>query len=114
MARGDIAYVDFPESEEERHEQTGRRPGILVIASTALRGNDMRMVVPLTSRLATLRFPFTFEIQPSAQNGLSIPSIALVYQLRAIDKDFIYPVIGHLEDHYMEKLDAIMRQLLGL
>ena len=38
--------------------------------------------MPLTSKLATLRFPATVLIQPDAQNGLSVPSVALVFQMR--------------------------------
>jgi mRNA interferase MazF len=113
MARGDIAYIDLP-LVAGSHVQGGRRPAVLVIADKALQGNQMRMVVPFTTNLAATRYPFTFQIEPSPQNGLSSPSIALVFQLCAVDRTRVDSVIGHLEDDYLAKIDDMIRQMLGL
>ena len=74
----------------------------------------MTMIVPLTATLTAARFPFTFRIDPSPQNGLSVSSIALVFQLCAADRTHLDSVIGHLEDHHLAKIDEMMRQMLGL
>lgn len=113
MARGDIAYVNLPLAVGSR-VQAGRRPAVLVIADSALRNNPMTMIVPLTTTIATVRFPFTFQIEPSPQNRLSVPSIALVFQLCAADRTHIDSVIGTIEDHYLAKIDEMLRQLLAL
>jgi|SRR3972149_3997595 len=113
MARGDIVYINLPLAAGSR-AQGGRRPAVLVIADNALRGNPMTMIVPLTTTLAATRFLFTFQIEPSPQNGLSAPSIALVFQLCAADRTYLDSVIGHLEDHYLAKIDEMMRQMLSL
>ncbi len=113
MARGDIAYINLPLVAGSR-AQGGRRPAVLVIADNALRGNPMTMIVPLTTTLVAVRFPFTFRIEPSPQNGLSAPSIALVFQLCAADRTHLDSVMGHLEDHYLAKIDEMMRQMLSL
>lgn len=113
MARGDIAFVNLP-LVLGSHDQGGRRPAVLVIADSALSRNPMRMIVPLTSTLADLRFPFTFQINPSAQNGLSKPSVVLVFQLRATDRTNVDSVIGHLEATYVAQIEIMMRQMLGL
>jgi len=113
MARGDIAYINLPLVSGSR-VQGGRRPAVLVIADTALRANPMTMIVPLTTTLTATRFPFTFRIDPSPQNGLSTPSIALVFQLCAADRTHIDSAIGYLEDHYLARIDEMMRQMLGL
>ncbi len=113
MTRGDIAYIDLP-LVPGTHAQGGRRPAVLVIADQAVRRNPMRMVVPLTTNLGAPRFPFTLQIAPSRQNGLSAPSIALVFQLLAADQAHLESVIGHLEDVYLAQIDSMMRQMLGL
>ncbi len=113
MARGDIAYINLP-LVPGTHVQGGRRPAILVIADRALRGNPMMMIVPLTTNLVAARFPFTFQIDPSRQNGLLSSSIALVFQLCAADRTHLDSVIGHLEDIHLARVDEMMRQMLGL
>lgn len=113
MARGDIAYINLPLVAGSR-AQGGRRPAVLVIADNAPGANPMTMIVPLTSTLSAARFPFTFRIEPSHQNGLSAPSIALVFQMCAADRTHLDAVMGHLEDHYLMKIDEMMRQMLSL
>ncbi len=115
MRRGDIAYIDFPLIPRS-HVQGGRRPTVLVSADEALRdsSNSMVMVVPLTTNLAANRFSFTFQVVPSRQNGLSSPSIALVYQLCGADRFRLSSVIGHLEDIHLAHIDEMLRQMLGL
>lgn len=113
MARGDIAYINLPSASGSR-AQSGRRPGVLVISDTAPSGNPMIMVVPFTSNLAASRFPFTIRIAPSPRNGLAVESIALVFQLRAVDQTHVETVIGHLEEKYLTAIDQLMRQMLDL
>src|SRR4051794_11739064 len=113
MARGDIAYIQLP-LVRASHAQGGRRPAILVIADSAPQGNPMTMIVPLTSTLTAARFPFTLSIKPSPQNSLTRPSIALVFQLCAADVTYVGSIRGYLEAHYMERIDEMMRQMLGI
>jgi mRNA interferase MazF len=113
MAKGDIVSINLPLVAGSR-AQGGRRPAVLVTDTGASRGNPMAMVVPMTTKLAAMRFPFTLRIEPSVQNGLSAPSIALVFQLCAADRTHIDSVLGHLEDPLLEKLDEMMRQMLKL
>jgi len=111
MARGDVVYVDLPRASQ--HEQAGTRPAVAVQATLDPR-NPMLMVVPFTSKLSALQFPHTIRIEPSQTNGLSVPSVLLVFQLRAIGKGRIVSTIGRLDDAYMDRLDQAMRSLLGL
>jgi mRNA interferase MazF len=75
MARGDILLVTLPES--DKREEKGTRPAIAVQADDEQ--TPMLMVVPLTSSVGALRFAFTVEVQPSELNGLTLPSIAMVF-----------------------------------
>lgn len=115
MARGDIFIVDFPApAGPAGREQMGHRPAIVV--QTDLTNTDLptTMIVPFTSNLNAMRFSHTLRIDPSFQNGLTRPSVLLIFQLRAIDKRRLGNKIGSLEDHYLQKLEAEIRCLLGL
>jgi len=115
MARGDIVTVDLPvPSHQAGHEQVGRRPAIVVQTDVTDASLPTTMIVPLTSKLSAMRFPYTFRVDPSPQNGLTRPSVLLVFQLRAIDRKRLGVNIGCLEQHYMEQLESEIRHLLGL
>jgi len=55
MARGDVLLVSLPDS--DKREEKGNRPAIAVQTDIAV--SPMLMVVPVTSSLGALRFPFT-------------------------------------------------------
>ena len=66
----------------------------------------------LRQHLSALRFPFTVRIEPSEQNGLTKPTVAMVFQLRAIDRKRIIRKIGELELQYLALVDAEIWQML--
>jgi mRNA interferase MazF len=108
MARGDVLRVTLPES--DRREERGTRPAIAVqMENTA---SPMLMVVPVPSALGALRFPFTVRIEPLENNGLTLTSVALVFQLRAIDRKRIVHKMGELEAELMAQIDAEIWQML--
>ncbi|WP_338421928.1 type II toxin-antitoxin system PemK/MazF family toxin [Nostoc flagelliforme] len=103
-----MLLVGLPES--EKREEKGNRPAIVVQIDIAT--SPMLMIVPVTSSLGALRFPFTVRIEPSEQNGLTLPSVAMVFQLRAIDRKRIIQKIGELELQYLAQVDAEIWQML--
>lgn len=108
MARGDVVLVSLPAS--DRREEKGRRPAIAV--QTDIATSPMLMVVPVTSSLGAMRFPFTVRIEPSDRNGLTLPSVAMVFQMRAIDRKRIIRKIGELEPEYLAQVDAEIWRIL--
>lgn len=108
MARGDIFLVGLPNS--ERREEKGRRPAIAVQTDSA--ASPMLMVVPVTSSLKALRFSFTIRIDPSSTNGLTLPSVAMIFQMRAIDPKRVIRKIGPLETDYLAQIDAEIWKML--
>lgn len=113
MARGDVIRVELPApSQGSGHEQAGVRPAVAVQATAP--GTSTMMIVPFTSRLDALRFPYTFKVEPSPANGLDRPSVLLVAQLRAIDRRRILETIGRLEPEDMARLEQELRRLLSL
>lgn len=113
MEKGDIIYVTLPN--QGGHEQHGSRPNIAIISRRVVAEMNMVIVVPVTHRLKQLRFPHTFRVEPSNQNGLTTPSVVLVNQLRVLDlgREPFY-VQGRLEGHYLKQLDEELRRMLGL
>jgi mRNA interferase MazF len=104
--------------ESDKREEKGTRPAIAVQADEEQ--SPMLMVIPVTSSMGASRFAFTVEIQPSELNGLTLPSVAMVFQLRAIDsarerlrqRRRIVKKIGRLEPKYLVLIDEKIWQLL--
>ena len=92
------------------HEQAGTRPAVIV----AELGLNIAVIIPLTSNLQALQFPYTIEINPSKNNGLKTVSIALVFHIRAIDKKRIKSKIGDLEEAKIIEVNQMMKKLLVL
>ncbi len=115
MVRGDIVLVDLPRpAGSAGREQVGNRPALVIHSDTTSRTLSVIMIVPFTSKLNAQRFPHTILVQPSPANGLSYPSVLLVFQLRAIDRRRIQKTIGHLEAETMKSVDAEIKRLLDL
>lgn len=110
MARGDVLLVSLPST--DKREQSGRRPAIAV--QTDVAGEPMLMVAPVTSNLRAGRFRYAVPIAPSKENGLTLESIVMVFQMRAIDRARIIKKIGQLSTTDLEKVDAEIRAMLDL
>lgn len=108
MARGDVLLVRLPTS--DGREQSGRRPAVAV--QTNIAGEPMMIVAPVTSNLNALRFEFAVKIEPSNENGLDLPSVVMIFQMRAIDKNRIVKLIGKLSVTDLEKVDAEIWRML--
>lgn len=96
MKKGEIWLVEFPTS--NGHEQTGTRP-VIVIA-------EMPPIAVIV--------PFTKEVEPTKTNGLDIVSVALVFQIRAIDIRRLKRKVGDIEAPIMKNMDAMLKKLLEL
>jgi len=109
MKKGDIWVIDFPGSNGS--EQEGTRPGI-IIADTQ---TALVLVIPLTSNLESLeKLPFAYRINKSEINGLDYDSVALIFQLRAIDKRRLTRKLGNVENNYLEEINKNLKNLLQL
>ena len=107
MKNGDIWLVDL--SDAKGHEQRGERPALIVGGA-----NSLVLAVPLTSNPATARFSHTYLISPDPQNGLDVESIALVFQLTALDRERFVHRIWMLDGQKQVAIMALIRDLMGL
>ena len=92
------------------HEQYGKRPAVLISDTKT----NIAIVVPITSNMEALKFPHTLIIAPDKQNKLDQKSIAMIFQLRAVDKTRITKIIGRLNKNIGDTLDKMIRKMLNL
>lgn len=113
MNRGDVVRVRLPPPPQGGgHEQAGNRPAVVVQCDDNSPGTAI--VVPLTSRQQHLRFPGAVQIKQTDENGLSTDSVALVHQVRAIDRKRIGEQLGHLSQEDLSRIKDSLRKLLDL
>ncbi|MDI6743773.1 MAG: type II toxin-antitoxin system PemK/MazF family toxin [Thermodesulfovibrionales bacterium] len=110
MTFGDIYLVEIPTS--GGHEQQGVRPAIVVQTAENIEKVPTVLIVPFTTQIRAANFPFTFVVEPDSTNNLTSTSIALVFQLRAIDKKRIKSKIGSLNPADMQILKQKLENIL--
>lgn len=108
MKKGEIWLVEIPPT--NGHEQSGLRP---VLVLSPIEANVV-IIIPFTSNMKALRFPHTLEIHPTASNGLNAISVALIFQIRAIDKKRLQRKVGALSSDLVEQIDTMIRHMLSL
>lgn len=106
MNKGEIWIVSIPAI--GGHEQEGLRPAI-IIADTK---SSVVIIIPCTTNLQALRFPYTLRLPSTKENGLDADSIALVLQLRAIDKRRLVQKIGVLGETDSKEIDKMLARLI--
>lgn len=112
MNHGDVFWVELPD--RGGREQRGRRPAIIWQDTAAYVGLPTVLVVPLTSRLTASRFPGTLHVEPTTRNGLTVPSVALLFQLGACDLDRIQGQLGRLDDEDVRRIATLAKRLQKL
>lgn len=110
MKAGDIYFVEIPES--NGREQQGVRPVVIVQTTINIDKIPTVLVVPFTTKIKAASFPFTFVVKPDASNNLTSISVALVFQLRAIDKKRLKNKLGCLNSNDAENLKQILRDII--
>jgi mRNA interferase MazF len=111
MTRGEVWRVRLPSV--PGHTQAGIRPAVIVQEDQASAALPTVLIVPFTSTRATLRFPGTLAVLPDGQNGLIVPSVALVFQLTAIDKIDCLQRLGALDAATLDLIFVELDKLTG-
>ena len=112
MNVGDLVWVEFPAG--AGRAQAGRRPAIVAQVPHASAALPTVLLIPLTSQQDALRFPGTVLVEPDAVNGLRRPSVALVFQLTAIDKRFFPgPSLGVVSPAVMATIWEVLDEITG-
>ena len=110
MKVGDIHWVELPSA--GGHEQQGRRPAVVAQDDAYASHLPTVLVIPLSSARAALRFAGTTLIRATPQSGLRVASVALAFQLRAVDRHRVGGRVGEVtnveKQAIFEELDTLM------
>ncbi len=94
-------------------EQAGTRPVLVVQCNLANERIRTVTVVPLTSNLRAGRLLFTVMVS-SAESGLAVDGVALVFHIRTLDQSRLIRRMGRLKSETMDKVDAALTLHLDL
>jgi len=111
MKRGEVWRVSIPLA--AGHAQSGERPAFLIQDEQFTVSLPTVLIVPLTSTLTASRFAGTLLISPDGSNGLTVPSVALVFQLRVLDKRACLYRLGTLSSQLLDQIFAMLDRLTG-
>ena len=91
--RGDMYYADLGKGIGS--EQEGYRPVVIIQNDVGNKHSPTVIIASITSkRDAKAKLPTHYLLE--AENGLELPSLVLLEQLRTIDKRRLSSFIGHL------------------
>jgi mRNA interferase MazF len=115
MNRGDVVRVDLPQtSGQPGREQIGERPAVILQVGKATTNLSTVILVPFTSNQKSVNLFGSVLVQASSTNGLTVDSVALVHQIRVIDKRRIRRTDGQLAQFDLDRIENNVRELLGL
>ncbi|MCI0685299.1 MAG: type II toxin-antitoxin system PemK/MazF family toxin [Gemmataceae bacterium] len=109
MRKGEVWRVRLPML--PGHTQGGERPTVIVQNDAFIRSLPTVWVVPFTSKTTAARFPGTVLVQPDGHNGLTVPSVALVFQLSTQDKRNFVVQLGALDDQDLQRITDMIGQI---
>lgn len=110
MKRGDVYYADL--SPVVGSEQGGIRPVLILQNNIGNKYSPTVIVAAITSKIGKSKVPTHVAI--GKDRGLTENSVALLEQIRTIDKQRLTDKITHLSDDLMAEVDAAIRISLGL
>jgi mRNA interferase MazF len=90
------------------HEQGGRRPVVVVQNDVVNPILDTVLVAPLPANLQAANFLLTVTL-PAAETGLARDSVALLFQIRTLDKRRLERKLVHLSERFLRQMDAAIR-----
>jgi mRNA-degrading endonuclease toxin of MazEF toxin-antitoxin module len=111
MRRGEVWRVRLPPA--SGHAQSGDRPALVVQDNAFTATLPTVLVVPFTGNLAAARFAGTLRVDPDGKNGLTTPSIALAFQVRAIDQGDCVQRLGEVDAATLAAITNLITDLTG-
>lgn len=93
-------------------EQAGTRPVIIFQNDVVSRFSTTIVTIPLTTNQRRASLPICLPIE-KGDGGLSQDSVALCFQLRAIDKTRLIKRLGQLKTKTVAQLEEVVLLTLG-
>jgi mRNA interferase MazF len=109
-ARGEVWYVDL--NPVRGHEQAGRRPALVISATTFNEGPaNLVVVLPMTTRDRNI--PLQVAVEPP-EGGLPRRSLVKCEDVRSVDRRRLTRRLGAVSQTTLEAVEMRLRALLGL
>lgn len=109
--RGDMYYADLGKGIGS--EQEGYRPVVIIQNDVGNKHSPTVIIASITSkRDAKAKLPTHYLL--GAENGLELPSLVLLEQLRTIDKRRLSSFIGHLPEKHIQGINHALAVSVGL
>jgi mRNA interferase MazF len=111
IEKGDVFFCNLDPT--FGHEQSGKRPVVVVQTNVANDKLNTVMVAPLTSNLKARGYLLTVFV-PAQSNGLAKDSVLLLFQVRTVDKRRLERKLAHLDQATMAQVDEALRVAFDL
>lgn len=109
--RGDMYFADLGQGIGS--EQEGYRPVVIIQNDVGNKNSPTVIVAAISGRVNTkAKLPTHYYLK--AENGLEIPSVILLEQLRTVDKRRLDKYIGRLDKKHLSGLDHALAISLDL
>lgn len=109
--RGDMYYADLGQGVGS--EQEGYRPVVIIQNNVGNKHSPTVIIAAITSKVGVKpKLPTHYFI--NAENGLELPSVILLEQLRAIDKRRLEKYIGHLKKKHIDGMNHALAVSIDL
>lgn len=112
MKRGDVYQTVLDPTDGS--EQSGTRPAIIVSRDAINATSPVLIIVPTTSRSNKKHlYPSHVEMK-MGEAGLTVDSVVLCEQVRAISRTKLQTFIGHVSNQRMSQVNASLKIALDL
>ena len=109
--RGDLYYADLGRGLGS--EQQGYRPALIIQNNIGNKHSPTVIVAAISSKVdAKAKLPTHYLLK--AENGLELPSLVLMEQLRTIDKRRLGNYIGRLDEYHIRRINRALAVSVGL
>lgn len=110
LKRGEIWLANLDPTQGS--EQAGNRPVIIFQNDIISQFSTTAIIIPLTTNQRRASLPVCIPIL-KGEGGLSQDSVALCFQMRALDKTRLARKLGQLSDQIISQLENVVLLPLG-
>ena len=90
------------------------RPALIIQNDISNEHGGTTIVAPITSTVRTPLSPVHVLLSADPRTGLSVPSVALLNQIRTVDRRRLVKLLGAIDAPTMEQADEAIAVSLGL
>jgi len=109
--RGEVYLVSFDPTVGSEIQRT--RPALILQNDIANRHSPITIVAAITSQFAEPLYPIEVLIRPP-EGGLTTASVALLNQIRSIDRQRLVRRLGSVRAETLERVNRAIQLSLGL